>query len=71
MIFVQAVVVFLPLKFFFKMAAIVLFLEKKILNLKFISFLIYIFRKWVRQLEFQKGFMKIMPGHEKNSKISS
>ena len=36
------------------MAAIVLFLKKKISNLKFISFLTYIFRKWVRQLEFQK-----------------
>ena len=54
LIFVQAVVVFLPLKFFFKMAAIVLFLKKKISNLKFISFLTYIFRKWVGQLEFQK-----------------
>ena len=36
------------------MACIVLFLKKKISNLKFISFLTYIFRKWVRQLEFQK-----------------
>ena len=36
------------------MASIVLFLKKKISNLKFISFLTYIFRKWVGQLEFQK-----------------
>ena len=43
--FVQTVAVFLPLKFFFKMAAIVPILKKKISNLKFISFLIYIFRK--------------------------
>ena len=43
--FVQTVAVFLPLKFFFKMAAIVPILKKKISNLKFISFLTYIFRK--------------------------
>ena len=30
------------------------FWKKKISNLKFISFLIHIFRKWVRQLEIQK-----------------
>ena len=36
------------------LAPIVLFLKKKISNLKFILFLTYIFRKWVGQLEFQK-----------------
>ena len=43
--FVQTVTVFLPLKFFFKMAAINPILKIKISNLKFISFFIYIFRK--------------------------
>ena len=52
--FVQTVTVFLPLKFFFKMAAINPILKKKISNLKFISFFVYIFRKSWLLLDFRK-----------------